>query len=379
MGRRTDSHVVQPRLPGARVEAGRPARRRAARQVERSAGHARRAGLPGDRRGLEGVDAQSAPGCERPGEVARDPQGARRSFTAGPIPGGDGPGRALIAGNAALVACGHTRRLATGAHRAAQSLAALPLEAVRDDRDKANLEAAVAEFFTAMSARPDDWASHANLGNFHMERRDFDQAIREFETATKLEPRVVGPLVNASLAYSNLNQPDRAEAALRQALKVEPNNASALFNLGLLLAETGRTADAVKSLRSALEFDPRMAQAAYNLGVIAGASNKAEAVRWCLKAYTIEPGSGKYAHALAFYQRESGDLASAVATLRKWLDGHPLDAEAVLELGLTYVKRGDRAAALSLYRSALANERIPDDQRTVIAREVQRLGASTRP
>ena len=31
---------------------------------------------------------------------------------------------------------------------------------------------AVAEFMTAMHARPDDWASHANLGNFYMERRD---------------------------------------------------------------------------------------------------------------------------------------------------------------------------------------------------------------
>ena len=154
--------------------------------------------------------------------------------------------------------------------RAAQSLAAVPLETVRDDRDKAGLEAAVAEFLTAMNARPDDWASHANLGNFHMERRDFAHAVNEFETATKLEPRVVGPLVNASLAYSNLNQPDRAEASLRRALAVEPNNASALFNLGLLLAETGRTADAVKSLRTALQFDPRMAGAAYNLGVIAG-------------------------------------------------------------------------------------------------------------
>src|SRR5208283_4805621 len=158
-------------------------------------------------------------------------------------------------------------------------------------------------------------------------------AVNEFETATKLEPRIVGPLVNASLAYSNLNQPDRAEACLRRALKVEPNNASALFNLGLLLAETGRTADAVKSLRGAL----------------------------------------------AFYQRESGDLASAVATLRKWLDGHPLDGEAVLELGLTHEKRGDRAAAVLLYRSAVANERIHDDQRAAIARELHRLGASPRP
>ena len=58
----------------------------------------------------------AAPGGEQPGEMARDPEGARRSFTAGPFPGGDGPGRALIGGNAAPVARGHARRLATGAH-----------------------------------------------------------------------------------------------------------------------------------------------------------------------------------------------------------------------------------------------------------------------
>jgi len=263
--------------------------------------------------------------------------------------------------------------------RAAQTLAAVRPEALRDGPDKVSLEAAVAEFFTAMSARPDDWASHANLGNFHMERRAFDDAVIEFETATKLEPRVVGPLVNAALAYSNLNQLDRAESCLRRALEVEPKNASALFNLGLLLAETGWTADAVKSLLAALELDPRMAAAAYNLGVIAGATSKAEAVRWCKRAYGIEPESGKYAHALAFYQRESGDLASAVATLKTWLDGHPLDVEAVLELGLTHEKRGDRAAAVLLYRSAVANERIPRDQRAAVARELQRVGASPRP
>ncbi len=263
--------------------------------------------------------------------------------------------------------------------RAAQSLAALPSDAIGDGPEKTSLEGAVAEFFTAMSARPDDWASHANLGNFHMEHRDFARAISEFETATKLESRVVGPLVNASLAYSNLSQLDKAEACLRRALKVEPNNASALFNLGLLLAETGRTADAVKSLRDALRSDPHMAAAAYNLGVIAGATSKAEAARWCLQAYQIEPDSGKYAHALAFYQRESGNAASAIATLRKWLDTHPLDTEAILELGLTYAKRGDLDAARLLYRSSLSNERIPGDQRNAIARELQHLGGTAQP
>ena len=133
----------------------------------------------------------------------------------------------------------------------------------------------------------------------------------------------------------------------------------------------------MKSLRSALDHDPRMAGAAYNLGVIAEATNKAEAARWCLKAYTIEPESRKYAHAVAFYQRESGDLTGAAATLREWLASHPLDGEAVLELGLTYEKHGDRSAAQSLYRSALEKMQIPSDQRAAIAGELRRLDAST--
>ena len=51
--------------------------------------------------------------------------------------------------------------------------------------------------------------------------------------------------------------------------------------------------------------------------------------------------------ALAFYQRESGDRVSAIATCQ-WLDAHPLDAEAILDLGLTHARRGDRAAAETL-------------------------------
>ena len=50
-----------------------------------------------------------------------------------------------------------------------------------------------------------------------------------------------------------------------------------------------------------------------------------------------------------------------------------------MELGLTYLKRGDRAAAVLLYRSAVANS---DSQRPAIrdrARELQRLGTSPGP
>ena len=176
--------------------------------------------------------------------------------------------------------------------RAAQSLAAVPLEALRDGGDKANLQSAVNEFLAAMSARPDDWAWPANVGNFYMERRDFTQAINEFLTATKLEPRVVAP----GQRLARLQQPEPVRPRQRpHGPWRSSQECLGLFDLGLLLAETGRTDDAVKSLRRLSRPDPHMAAAAYNLGVIAGATSKAEAARWCCKAYSLEPESGKYA------------------------------------------------------------------------------------
>ena len=131
------------------------------------------------------------------------------------------------------------------------SLAALPPDSVPDEHDRRNLEKANREFIAAMSARPDDWASHANLGNFYMEGRNFAAAVGCFETATKLEPRQIGPMVNASMAYSNMGRNDKAEQCLRRALAMDPASAAANFNLGLLLGEEGRLLEAEQALRRA--------------------------------------------------------------------------------------------------------------------------------
>ena len=49
-----------------------------------------------------------------------------------------------------------------------------------------------------------------------------------------------------------------------------------------------------------------MAAAAYNLGVILGEKNLDEAIAWCRKAHELRPADPKYAHTLAFYQRQEG-------------------------------------------------------------------------
>ena len=205
---------------------------------------------------------------------------------------------------------------------------------------------------TAMQARPDDWASHANLGNFYMERRDFPAAVACFETATKLEPRQIGPMVNASMAYSNLGQNDKAEQSLRRALKVEPDNAAANFNLGLLLGEQGRLQEAEQALRTALKADPQMAAAAYNLGVILGEKNLDEAIAWCQKAHELRPTDPKYAHTLAFFLRPKARRPRRSRSFRKFVERKTPSVEIYLLLAAIYENRGARPAALAVYQRA---------------------------
>ena len=76
----------------------------------------------------------------------------------------------------ALLAAAAIRRGWCGS-ATAMSLAALPPRSLTNEHDRANLEKANRDFTTAMQARPDDWASHANLGNFYMESRTSPQAV----------------------------------------------------------------------------------------------------------------------------------------------------------------------------------------------------------
>jgi tetratricopeptide (TPR) repeat protein len=260
--------------------------------------------------------------------------------------------------------------------RSAMSLAAVPPGVLAD---RQNLDRAVDEFKTAMRARPDDWASYANLGNFYMEGSDFAAAVRQFAIAYKLEPRAIGPIVNAAIAYSTLKQNKEAEDCLRHALKVEPANAAANFNLGLLLGEEERYEEAEQAHRAALKSDPQMAAAAYNLGVILAKKDVGEAVLWCQKALAMRPSDPKYAHTLAFFQRQKGDLEGAVDTLRKAIRRNPSFVDAYLLLGQIYEETRDLKAAEALYREALGKEGLSQEERAVLTVKLRGLSGPRQP
>ncbi len=216
--------------------------------------------------------------------------------------------------------------------RAAAGLAGFPVDRLAGEL-KTRVEKANKEYLDFIMARPDQWASHYNMGNYQLSRGELKEAIASYRAALKLEPQAVLAMVNSSIAYAQMGENDKAEKSLQAALKIAPDSAAANFNMGLLEAEKNEPKQAEKYLRKAMKADPQMAQAAYNLCVITSKDRINEAVTWCRKAADLRPQEPRYAFTLAFYLNQKGDRDAAVRMLKTIIEKYPgyKDAEMLLQ------------------------------------------------
>jgi tetratricopeptide (TPR) repeat protein len=215
--------------------------------------------------------------------------------------------------------------------RAAASLAGYPVERL-SGKARQSFETANREYLAFVMARPDQWTSHYNLGNYRLSLGEPREAGASFEAALALEPRAVVAMVNLSIAHSRMGDLDKAERSLQRALELAPDDAAANLNMGLLKAERNDRTQAEDYLRRALKSDPQLAQAAYNLCVLTAEDRLGEAVGWCRKAAELAPQNPGYAYTLAFYLDRNGATDEAIRTLEALVAKHPGygDAQALL-------------------------------------------------
>lgn len=239
--------------------------------------------------------------------------------------------------------------------------------------EQAQVQKATDEYLASLTARPDQWASHYNLGNYFLDRGDAKQALAAFDTALRIESRAAMVMVNAAMAYAQMNDKKMAETSLRQAIRIAPDNAAAHFNLGLLQTEQNRIKEAEQELREAFRLDPKMAPAAYNLCILMVKERPEKALSWCRKAAALNPQEPKYAYTLAFYQKEQKDLQGAAVTLKDFLARQPGFVDGSLLLAEIYLQQGERPQAEALLRQALQVENLPPQDRVRVAAMLQRL------
>lgn len=222
---------------------------------------------------------------------------------------------------------------------------------------------ATTELLEGLGARPDDYASHYNLGNFYMGRGDQERALASYQTAIKLRPDFVPPHVNLAFVYNAKGQNDKAEASLRNAIALDPNNPVFHLNLGMLLGEMNRPRDAAQAFRRTLEIDPNSVVAAYNLGVILAADQPTESLRWCRKAYELHPEEGKYGYTYAFYLYQRRETKEAVRVLQEMVRRNVPSGHGYVLLGAIYLEQGRPQEAAAVYRSASENPRLTQTER----------------
>lgn len=216
--------------------------------------------------------------------------------------------------------------------RAAAGLAAYPMDQLSGEV-KNRVEKANKEYLAFIMARPDQWTSYYNMGNYQLSRGELSEAVASYQAALKLEPQAVMAMVNTSIASAQMGDSVKAEKSLQKALNLAPDNPAANFNMGLVQAEKNKPRQAEKYLKKAIKADPQMAQAAYNLCIITAKDRINEAVTWCRKAAELRPEEPKYAYTLAFYLNQKGDRDEAVRTLKAILEKYPQykDAEMLFE------------------------------------------------
>jgi tetratricopeptide (TPR) repeat protein len=203
--------------------------------------------------------------------------------------------------------------------RAAATLALVPEQHIPATY-KTTFSSVMEEYKSAMMTRPDDAASHYNLGNYYQIRGSYEDALESYKNCQKLRQDYVPAYVNASIAYNALGKDNEALRSLENAIQYDPNSVAAHLNMALLYGEMGRYTDAEKAFRRTFELDSKSAVAAYNLGVLAAQRYPEKAIDWCRRAYELEPTNSKYAFTLAYYYNQQHRFAEVIEILRPLVD-----------------------------------------------------------
>jgi tetratricopeptide (TPR) repeat protein len=259
--------------------------------------------------------------------------------------------------------------------RAVASLAGLQRQGL-SPTDREGVEQADAELRTSLTARPDDWASQYNLGNYHMSRGQLEAAAKAFDLAHRLRADVVTPLVNGAMAHARLGDNAAALRSLLEAQRLEPTNPAVNYNLGLLQVDLGQAGLAEQSLRAALKADPRLAGAAYALGILVSQRHTSEAVDLFREAARLEPGEARYSYALAYAWLQHGNSGAAAQCLTTLIASQPAYLDAYKLLGAIHERASDIAAARRVYAAALLRPELSVNERPFFESRLRALASA---
>jgi type IV pilus assembly protein PilF len=197
---------------------------------------------------------------------------------------------------------------------------------------------------------------HYNMAMAFMQSDKASQALEELEKARDFNP-YDSEIQNAlGLVYFSKERFEKAEDSYKRALENDPKNSDARHNLGTLYLYQGRYTEAIGMFSEALANDTYRNQA-----------NTLNALGWAYykqQDYARAEGyfkevinrDGRYVIAydnLAKVYMATNRFDDAMAELKKVLGLAPMYAEANLDMGICYLKKGEKGKAREHFMKVL--------------------------
>ncbi|RUP09923.1 MAG: tetratricopeptide repeat protein [Hyphomicrobium sp.] len=179
--------------------------------------------------------------------------------------------------------------------------------------DLASFEKALAEYVDAQLFNAERPESQTNLGTLYRDRGKPYDARAAFARAIEIDPTFVPAVIALAELTRGQHDESGAEAALRKSLERNPHSGGLWHALGLSLIRQQRISEAMDALAKAAELAPEDPRFSYVFGVALHDTGKPrEAVEALKSALTHHPYDREILWAVATYEIEAGDYASAL-------------------------------------------------------------------
>jgi Flp pilus assembly protein TadD len=211
---------------------------------------------------------------------------------------------------------------------AARLLAGTPPDLLQEAQ-KTALDRAVSELIDSEMASAERPENHMNLALLHAQMNRFSDAENELKIALRLDPEFIPAMVNLADLYRTEQRDTEAQQLLEKAMAVAPKAAEPIHALGLLKVRQKQYEEALKLLARAATLQPDNVRYSYVYAVALQSSGQVDqALKVLRHAHLKHPADREILMTLITFDRQKGDLRSAVAYARQLIQLSPTDPQA---------------------------------------------------
>jgi Tfp pilus assembly protein PilF len=211
---------------------------------------------------------------------------------------------------------------------AARVLAGTPANLLQESQ-RATLDQEISELIASEMASAERPENHVNLAALYLQLGRTTDAENELQTALRLDPKFIPAMVNLADLYRSLHRDDEGQQWLEKAIALEPNAAEPIHALGLLKVRQKQYQEALILLAKAAALQPTNVSYSYVYAVALQSSGQIDrALKVLEQAHRNRPADREVLVAMISFERQKGDLRSAVVYARQLIQLSPSDPQA---------------------------------------------------